>query len=218
MRQISFEFINTFLDQNDQLYFEKTLWERGLKHVAGIDEAGRGPLAGPVFAAAVIFPPDIQIDDIQDSKKLTARKREALFPVIQAKALAVGIGQADHAEIDQLNILQATFVAMNRALENLTICPDYVLVDGNQKLPNFPSQLTLVKGDSRSLSIGAASIIAKVSRDRVMLEYDARWPEYGFASHKGYGSKAHILAIKQNGYCPIHRHSFNVKQLADVKK
>jgi ribonuclease HII len=200
------------------LRFENQLWETGLQFIAGVDEAGRGPLAGPVFAAAVIFPKAIQIGEINDSKKLTHRQRERLFPIIFEKALAVGIGQADHLEIDRLNILQATFLAMNRALDALKIRPDFVLVDGNRLPKNSYSQQAIVKGDNLSLSIAAASIIAKVSRDRLMLEYDTRWPEYGFARHKGYPSLAHRRAIQKFGYAPIHRRSFHVTQLENEKK
>lgn len=199
------------------LLFEEQLWEKGFRFVAGIDEAGRGPLAGPVFAAAVIFPETIRFPEIKDSKKLTHQQRERLFPLIFEKATAVGVGQADHLEIDRLNILQATFLAMNRALSELPMKPDFVLVDGNKLPKNSFRQQAIVKGDSQSLSIAAASIIAKVSRDRVMLEYDARWPVYGFARHKGYPSTAHIQAIQKYGYCPIHRRSFHVKQLKNEK-
>jgi len=206
------------LTATDWLHFENALWETGIQHIAGVDEAGRGPLAGPVFAAAVIFPKKIQIKEINDSKKLTHLQRERLFPVILEQALAVGIGQADHLEIDRLNILQATFLAMNRALADLKIRPDFVLVDGNRLPQNSFRQQAIVKGDSRSLSIAAASIIAKVSRDRLLLEYDLRWPEYGFAQHKGYPSPAHLRAIQKFGYSPIHRRSFHVKKWENEKK
>lgn len=176
--------------------------------IAGVDEAGRGPLAGPVYAAAVILDPLKPIIGLTDSKLLSEKKREALFPIIQERALAYAISYANVLEIDELNILQATLLAMRRALEKLSIIPHHVLVDGNQ-LPktSFPLE-AIVEGDSLIPAISAASILAKVSRDRVMLEYDSQYPEYGFAKHKGYGTKIHYAALRVYGACPIHRCAF----------
>ena len=176
--------------------------------ICGIDEAGRGPLAGPVVAGAVIFPKDTDILYINDSKKLTEKKREELFDVIHEKALAVGVGMASPERIDEINILQATYEAMRQAVENLGVTPDLLLNDA-VTIPGLPmKQVAIVKGDAKSVSIGAASIIAKVTRDRLMAEYDRVMPEYGFAKHKGYGTKDHIEALKQYGASPIHRRSF----------
>ena len=176
--------------------------------MCGIDEAGRGPLAGPVCAAAVILPPDCDIPGLNDSKKLSEKKREALFPVIQEKALAFGIGWATAEEIDRVNILQATFLAMARAVEALPAPADYALVDGNRMPPLPIPGETIVKGDATSASIAAASILAKVSRDRLLRRLDEEHPEYGFAKHKGYGTKAHYEAIRKYGLLPEHRRSF----------
>lgn len=190
------------------LQFERRLQRQGYKAVAGIDEAGRGPLAGPVLAAAVIFPDDFELPGLTDSKKLSPAARERLFPLIRQQALAVGIGLASPTEIDQVNILQATLQAMLRAVTRLSLAPDYLLIDGITPLPHTLPQQTLKKGDSRSLSIAAASVIAKVVRDRLMVQYDRRFPGYGFAGHKGYGSVAHRQAIANLGPCPIHRATF----------
>ncbi len=177
-------------------------------HICGIDEAGRGPLAGPVVAGAVIFPKDCDILYINDSKKLSEKKREALYPQIMEKAVAVGIGYSSPERIDEINILQATYEAMRQAIEALTVTPDLLLNDA-VTIPGVDIlQVPIVKGDAKSISIGAASIIAKVTRDRLMREYDERYPEYGFAAHKGYGTAAHIAALKQYGPCPIHRRTF----------
>lgn len=177
-------------------------------NVCGIDEVGRGPLAGPVVAGAVILPPDCQILYINDSKKLSEKKREELYPIIMEQALAVGIGMASPQRIDEINILQATYEAMRLAIQNLSIKPDILLNDA-VTIPDVDiRQIPIVKGDAKSISIGAASIIAKVTRDRLMVEYDALLPEYGFASHKGYGTAAHIAALKAHGPTPIHRRSF----------
>jgi ribonuclease HII len=212
MSQIHFNFQEPLVTSIDMLAFEKSLWSQGFLQIAGVDEAGRGPLAGPVFAAAVILPPDCKLPGVNDSKKLSPQRREEQFQKIQQQAAGIGIGQADHHEIDQFNILQATFLAMKRAVDNLQITPDFVLVDGNQLPPiDYPCR-AIVKGDARSLSIAAASIIAKVSRDRLMLEYDQQWPEYGFARHKGYLTKDHLTAILKNGYCPVHRRSFRIRK------
>jgi ribonuclease HII len=176
--------------------------------VAGVDEAGRGPLAGPVIAAAVILSPDCEIVGIDDSKKLSAKKRERLFELISQDAIACSIGRADVQEIDELNILQATLLAMSRAVKGLSVRPSRVLVDGNQA-PDIDEPVeTLIRGDSLNKSIAAASILAKVTRDREMLEIDRVYPGYGFARHKGYPTKAHIEAIGRYGVLPVHRRSF----------
>ena len=176
--------------------------------VCGVDEAGRGPLAGPVVAGAVILPPDCTILYINDSKKLSAKKREVLYPVIMEQAVAAGIGMATPQRIDEINILQATYEAMREAIHNLGVQPDILLNDA-VTIPGISiRQIPIVKGDAKSISIGAASIIAKVTRDRLMEEYDSILPEYGFASKKGYGTKAHIEALKAYGPTPIHRKSF----------
>ena len=188
--------------------YETRAGEPGFSAVCGIDEAGRGPLAGPVCAAAVILPPDCDIPGLNDSKKLSEKKREALFPVIQEKALAFGIGWATAEEIDRVNILQATFLAMARAVEALPAPADYVLVDGNRMPPLPIPGETIVKGDATSASIAAASILAKVSRDRLLRRLDEEHPEYGFAKHKGYGTKAHYEAIRKYGLLPEHRRGF----------
>ena len=192
----------------DWFAWERRAQEQGLGPVCGIDEAGRGPLAGPVCAAAVILPLDCHIDGLNDSKKLTEKKREALFPLIQERALAWGIGWASAEEIDAINILQATFLAMKRSVEQLSVQPGWALVDGNRMPPlDIPGE-TVVKGDAQCASIAAASILAKVSRDRLLEEWDTLYPEYGFAKHKGYGTKAHYDAILRHGVLPIHRKSF----------
>lgn len=188
----------------------------GYRVVAGVDEAGRGPLAGPVVAAAVVFPDaDAAASDpmLTDSKKLTPRQRERLYDHVVATALSYGVARVDPEEIDRINILQASLAAMARAAAQLTPLPDCVLVDGNQSpARHFPDPkphvAPLVKGDGRCLSIAAASVVAKVTRDRLMVEYDAEFPEYGFAGHKGYPSQAHRDAVAEHGPCPIHRRSF----------
>lgn len=192
----------------DWYAYEKRAGEQGFSAVCGIDEAGRGPLAGPVCAAAVILPPDCDIPGLNDSKKLSEKKREALFPVIQEKALAFGVGWATAEEIDRVNILQATFLAMARAVEALPTPADYALVDGNRMPPLPIPGETIVKGDATSASIAAASILAKVSRDRLLRRLDEEHPEYGFAKHKGYGTQAHYEAIRKYGLLPEHRRSF----------
>ncbi|HIJ87835.1 MAG TPA: ribonuclease HII [Desulfuromonadales bacterium] len=192
----------------DTLFFEKNARNSGFFHIAGIDEAGRGPLAGPVMAAAVILPVGVTITGVDDSKKLTPDKREKLFDIIMAQALSVGVGIATPADIDRINILQATRSAMLAAVRNLSPPPDYLLIDGITTIDSKIPQNTIKKGDSLSLSIAAASIIAKVTRDRLMIEMDAKYPGYGFAGHKGYGSAAHMDAIKRLGPSPIHRLTF----------
>ncbi len=194
---------------SDLWSYERACRAEGFTTVCGVDEAGRGPLAGPVCAAAVILPQDLEIEGLNDSKKLTEKRREALYDVIVREAVAYGIAFADEKEIDEINILQATFLAMRRAVEQLSVRPNIVLVDGNREpeLGDLPVK-TIVKGDSLSANIAAASILAKVTRDRFMLEQDAIYPQYGFAVHKGYGTKAHYAALTQYGACPIHRRSF----------
>lgn len=192
----------------DMLFLEAQAARRGYFRVAGVDEAGRGPLAGPVVAAAVILPDGLILPDVNDSKKLTAEVREELFEVITREALGVGVGIGDHHLVDRINILQATLSAMRDAVLSLTPAPDFLLIDGISSVPMNIPQRTMKKGDSLSLSIAAASIIAKVTRDRIMTEYDAVYPGYGFASHKGYGAASHLAAIAKLGPCPIHRKSF----------
>jgi len=192
----------------DTLSFEKNAWNSGYFCVAGIDEAGRGPLAGPVVAAAVILPVGHTIIGVDDSKKLSPDKREKLFDIIMEQALSVGVGSMTPADIDRINILQATRRAMLAAVQNLTQLPDYLLIDGISTIDSTIPQKTIKKGDSLSISIAAASIIAKVTRDRLMVNLDAEYPGYGFAGHKGYGSAAHLDAIKRLGPSPIHRLTF----------
>ena len=188
--------------------FEKSLTAQGYGRIAGVDEAGRGPLAGPVVSAAVILPPGFFAGGITDSKQLTANRREQLFEHIYAGATAVGIGIVDALEIDRINILQATKLSMVMALANLGARTDYVLIDGNFGIQSPLPQQSIVKGDARSVSIAAASIVAKVSRDRLMLRYHEEYPQFGFDRHKGYPTKAHKAAIAHHGPCPIHRRSF----------
>lgn len=176
--------------------------------VCGVDEAGRGPLAGPVCAAAVILPPDLQIPGLNDSKKLTDKKRQELFEIITAEAVSYGIALVGEAEIDEINILQATFRAMEQAVARMDVQPDIVLVDGNREPKMGYPVKTVVKGDSLSASIAAASILAKVTRDRLMEQLDETYPQYGFAVHKGYGTKRHYAALREFGPCPIHRMTF----------
>ena len=191
---------------------ELTMWEiedsLGLKVICGVDEAGRGPLAGPVCAAAVILPEHLQIPGLTDSKKLTDKKRRELFPIIQEQAIAYGIGLASEAEIDEINILQATFLAMGRALDQLGVRPEIALIDGNRETDFGLPVKTVVKGDSLSANIAAASILAKVTRDNIMVDLAKQYPEYGFEIHKGYGTRAHYEALRTCGPCPIHRKTF----------
>lgn len=194
---------------------QETMWEiehsyfdRGVRVICGVDEAGRGPLAGPVCAAAVILPPDAQIPGLNDSKKLTDKKRRELFPVIKETAIAYGIGLASHEEIDRINILQATFLAMERAIAGLSVKPEMALIDGNREKDFGIPVKTVIHGDSLSASIAAASILAKVTRDDLMLELAKKYPRYGFEIHKGYGTKAHYEALRTYGPCEIHRMTF----------
>ncbi len=189
--------------QIEQSYFEK-----GIQIICGVDEAGRGPLAGPVCAAAVILPPNAEIPGLNDSKKLSDKRRRELYPVIMEKAVAYGIGYADHKEIDEINILQATFLAMERALAQLSVKPELALIDGNREKDFGIPVKTVVHGDSLSASIAAASILAKVTRDDLMLKMAEEYPQYGFEIHKGYGTKAHYQALSEHGPCSIHRMSF----------
>ena len=187
---------------------ENSLYSNGFKVICGVDEAGRGPLAGPVCAAAVILPNGLEIPGLTDSKKLTDKKRRELFPIIKEQAIAYGIGLASHEEIDEINILQATYLAMERALAQLIVKPDIALIDGNRAKDFGLPVRTVVKGDSLSLNIAAASILAKVTRDDLMLEMAKVYPEYSFEVHKGYGTKAHYEALRQHGASPIHRKTF----------
>ena len=186
---------------------EERLWKKDYRHVCGIDEVGRGPLAGPAVAAAVILPVGLQIDGVTDSKKLTPAKRLELSDIIKHKALAIGVGAASHSAIDRLGITKAIHFAFQRAIDHLGIAPDHLLVDGFP-IPYDGEQTALFKGDSRSQTIAAASIIAKVIRDHLMETLDSRYPQYGFAKHKGYGTAFHLTALKLHGPCAIHRRTF----------
>ena len=189
--------------------YEKAAETSGFNIICGVDEAGRGPLAGPVCAAAVILPEDLEIEGLNDSKKLSEKKREQLFDIITEKAISYCVAYGTLEEIEEKNILNATFLAMNRAIDGLNIKPDFALIDGN-KIPTgikVPAA-AVVKGDAKSMSIAAASILAKVSRDRLLIEYDKKYPQYQFAKHKGYGTKLHTDLIKKFGPCEIHRLSF----------
>ena len=182
--------------------------EEGYRLICGVDEAGRGPLAGPVCAAAVILPEHLEIPGLNDSKKLSDKRRRELFPIIQESALAYGIGFASPEEIDEINILQATFLAMRRAISQLHITPDLALIDGNRETDFGVPCRTVIKGDSLSANIAAASVLAKVSRDDLMLKAAEAYPGYGFEIHKGYGTKAHYAALEEKGPCAIHRRTF----------
>ena len=198
---------------NDLHSYERKYWLLGVTLVAGLDEAGRGPLAGPVVAAAVIFEPNVSIPYVNDSKKLTEKRRKELYHLIREKAVSVGVGLVSHDVIDRINILQASMLAMNKAVDQLKVQPEQLLVDGNFfRHEKFPVE-NIIKGDSLSHSIAAASIIAKVTRDSLMREYDKVFPNYGFAQHKGYGTRDHIAAIHQHGFCEIHRRTFHVPVL-----
>jgi ribonuclease HII len=198
------------------LQIERELWNSGLKLVAGVDEAGRGPLAGPVVAAAVVLPYGVDIAGIDDSKKLSEQKREELYRIISDSAVGIGIGIVDHLVIDEVNILNATFRAMHLAITQLSCVPEHLLIDGPYFAgANIPYS-TIVNGDSLSVSIAAASIIAKVTRDRLMCQYHREYPQYGFANHKGYGTREHIEAIKKFGLCSIHRKTFQISSLKNL--
>ncbi len=198
--------------------FERRAGELGYRAVAGIDEAGRGPLAGPVVAAAVILPPGYKNPEINDSKKLSAKKRERLYDVIQADAVSIGVGLSEVSVIDSLNILQATLLAMKNAVGGLPVIPDYLLIDGLNRIDGDIPQKTVVHGDALSVSIAAASIIAKVSRDRLMEMYHRQFPQYNFLKNKGYGTKQHRDAIVAYGRCKIHRRSFHVVGVDDARE
>ena len=200
----------------DMWEFEHKYAALGYTQICGVDEAGRGPLAGPVCAAAVILPADLDIPGLNDSKKLTDKKRRELFPIICEKAIAYAIAFADHKEIDEINILQATYLAMERAIKQLEVKPDFALIDGNRAKDFGVPLETVVGGDGRSASIAAASVLAKVTRDDYMLEMAEKYPQYGFDIHKGYGTKAHYEALAENGPCEIHRMTF-LKKLYGTK-
>ncbi len=194
--------------ERDMWLYERKYLEKGCKLVCGVDEAGRGPLAGPVFAAAVILPQELQIDGLDDSKKLSEKKREALFDIICEKAIAFGIASSDEKEIDDINILNASLLAMKRAVSKLSVSPDVILVDGNKTFETDVHINSLVKGDSLSANIAAASILAKVSRDRFMLKVAERYPEYRFEKHKGYPTKLHYEMVEAYGISDVHRKTF----------
>ena len=196
------------MSQINMWEIEDDLRANGYELICGVDEAGRGPLAGPVCAAAVILPREAEIPGLNDSKKLSDKKRRELFPIIKEKAICYGIGLASHEEIDEINILQATYLAMERALAQLVVTPQQVLIDGNRTKDFGLPVKTVVHGDSLSMSIAAASVLAKVTRDDLMLEMANEYPQYGFEIHKGYGTKAHYEALRTYGVCPIHRNSF----------
>lgn len=196
------------MEKTDMYKIEKELFEKGYRLIAGVDEAGRGPLAGDVYAAAVILDPDDIIEGLNDSKKLSEKKREELYEEITKRALSYAICPVSASVIDEVNILNATFMAMNGAVDNLSVKPDFVLIDGNRIKDMKISHETVVKGDAKSASIAAASILAKVARDRYMKEMDKKYPEYNFGKHKAYGTKEHLELIKKHGPSPIHRKSF----------
>ena len=192
----------------DMWSIENSWFEKGIRVICGVDEAGRGPLAGPVCAAAVILPPNMEIPGLNDSKKLSDKKRRELYPIIKEQAIAYGIAFVDHEKIDEINVLQATYMAMGQAIAQLSVKPELALIDGNRAADFGVSTETVVHGDSLSASIAAASVLAKVSRDDYMLEMAKEYPQYSFEIHKGYGTKAHYAAITEHGTSPIHRMSF----------
>ena len=199
------------------LEIENSLYEKGYEYIAGVDEAGRGPLAGPVCAAAVILPKGIVIEGIDDSKKLSEKKREQLFDEIISKALSYSVQFADPDVIDEINIKQATSIAMHNAVKALTVAPSYVIIDGKDNIPYDIPYEYVIKGDAKSQTIAAASILAKVSRDRLMVSLDEKYPEYGFKQHKGYGTAVHIKAIQEYGVTDIHRKSFMTDKVLGIK-
>lgn len=196
------------MSNTDMWLIENTCMQEGYRLICGVDEAGRGPLAGPVCAAAVILPPNLEISGLNDSKKLSDKKRRELYPVIKEKAVAYGIAFASHEEIDSINVLQATYLAMERAMAQLSVKPDLALIDGNRAKDFGLPVKTIVHGDSLSASIAAASVLAKVTRDEHMEKMAKEYPEYGFEIHKAYGTKAHYEALRAHGPSPIHRMSF----------
>lgn len=198
----------------EMMRYENDLYSRGARYIAGVDEVGRGPLAGPVVTAAVILPADFDVLGVDDSKKLSEKKREELFDVIRERAVCYAIGMVDEKRIDEINILEATKEAMVQAVGGLSLRPDHVLIDALTLAEVDIPQTGIVKGDASSVSIAAASILAKVTRDRMMVEYDSRYPGYGFAQNKGYGTKAHYEGLDRQGVSPIHRSSFLVKYFA----
>ena len=203
-------------EAGDLLRYEREYWKRDILSVAGVDEAGRGPLAGPVVAAAVIFKPGFSIPFVDDSKKLSEKMREELYHIICREAVAVGIGTVGHEVIDRINILQASLLAMHKAIAELKVQPDQLLVDGNFfRHETIPVQ-NIIKGDALSHSIAAASIIAKVTRDSLMREYDVAFPNYGFAKHKGYGTREHVAAIHRFGLSEIHRKTFHIPSMDPI--
>ncbi|MBU4485785.1 MAG: ribonuclease HII [Candidatus Delongbacteria bacterium] len=202
---------NNFVGSGHLFKYETELYLRGYKLIAGVDEAGRGPLAGPVVAAAVIFKQGVVIDGVDDSKKLSGKNRERLFYEIRKNAISYGVGMISNKRIDEINILRATFEAMKRAVERLSVKPDYILIDGRDEPFETNEQMSIIKGDSLSYSVAAASIIAKVTRDKIMNFYDKIYPNYGFNHNKGYATAGHIEAIKALGRCDIHRKSFRLQ-------
>ncbi len=211
VRQFSDLILHSALSDMDKLKYERELTEGGCGYICGVDEVGRGPLAGPVVCAAVIMPLDDIIEGVDDSKKLSKKKRETLSGKILEKAIACRICRVEPQIIDEINILQATRLCMKNAVEGLSVKPDFVLTDGNMTLDIELPQRSIIKGDALSYTIGAASIVAKVYRDKIMEEYGELYPQYGFASNAGYGSAAHIAAIKEYGLTPVHRRSFTKK-------
>lgn len=193
----------------DLLSYEREIWQKGIRFIAGIDEAGRGPWAGPVVAAAVIWPEEVPLSGLRDSKALSSKKREEFFDIIRERAISYGIGMVDAEEIDRVNILQATFSAMKKALEQLSVSPEFLLIDGNHRIPglNIP-QRTLIRGDSLSLSVAAAGVLAKVTRDRIMQQIGRKFPKYGFDRHKGYGTREHREKLSILGPTELHRFTF----------
>lgn len=195
---------------------EQSCYSDKVRMICGVDEAGRGPLAGPVCAAAVILPENLIIPGLNDSKKLSDKRRRELVPIIKEQAISYGIAFASHQEIDEINILQATFLAMKRALSQLSVCPDLALIDGNRETDFGLPVKTVVHGDSLSANIAAASVLAKVTRDDLMIELSKQYPDYGFDIHKGYGTKAHYEALRNSGPSPVHRMSF-LKKFYETK-